>query len=33
MISIHYIAYRFYLVGQDAVKEVTYFKEYEIICK
>ncbi len=33
MTSVHCIAHRLHLVGQDAAKEVTYFKEYEIICK
>ena len=33
MTSIHCIAYQLHLAGQDAAKEVTYFKEYEIIYK
>lgn len=33
MTSVHCIAHRLHLAGQDAAKEVTYFKEYEIICK
>ncbi len=33
MTSVHCIAYRLHLVGQDTAKEVTYFKKYEIICK
>jgi hypothetical protein len=33
MTSVHCIAHRLHLAGQDAAKEVTYFKEYEVICK
>ena len=33
MTSIHCIAHRLHLADQDAAKEVTYFKEYEVICK
>ncbi|CAG8488403.1 334_t:CDS:2 [Cetraspora pellucida] len=31
--TVHCIAYRLHLAGQDAAKEVPYFKEYEAICK
>ena len=33
MTSVHCIAHRLHLAGQDAAKEVTYFKEYESTCK
>ncbi|CAG8529935.1 16511_t:CDS:2 [Cetraspora pellucida] len=33
MTSVHCIAHRLHLAGQDAAKEVPYFKEYESICK
>ena len=33
MTSVHCIAHRLHLAGQDAAREVPYFKEYEIICK
>src|SRR5581483_1927140 len=33
MTFVHCIAHRLHLAGQDAAKEVTYFKEYEVICK
>ena len=33
MTSVHCIAHRLHLAGQDAAREVSYFKEYENICK
>ncbi|PKY48729.1 hypothetical protein RhiirA4_464398 [Rhizophagus irregularis] len=33
MTSVHCIAHRLHLAGQDVAKEVVYFKEYEAICK
>ena len=33
MTSVHCIAHRLHLAGQDAARKVSYFKEYENICK